>query len=353
MKRHANALISRRNYRDTRAYLMYCDEVLHAALGSLNLYRTALDHLLRWSTDIPFSRADDIRPVFPRYVAEMGLSVRYQEKLIEIARSFIGWAYVRYPDAYPGPLFLETLRPVKNHTPAVRRRQLYTLDDALCLAATPANTLTEERDRAAACLLFLSGMRANAFVTLPLLAIDLTTYELRQWPELGVKTKNRKPGTTYLLQTKDVEPLLEIVRAWDTTVRRSLEPTAPWYALLDRTGEAFAQEQTPGHSRAQNLARHLKLLCERAGISYRSPHKFRHGFAVYALSQCETMDDFKAVSQNLMHEQMGTTDALYAEMLCSQVATRMASLGKQTHKLEGLDPSMNELVLEFIRMVTR
>lgn len=353
MKRHPDALISRRNWRDTRAYLTYHDEVLHAAPGSIALYRIALDHALRWSTDIPFARAADVRPVLPRYLADLGdLAHSYQSKLLSITRAFFAWGRERYPDAYPPATFSATLRPVNDHPPTVAERELYTLDDLLALAAVPVRSLTEQRARAAACLLFLSGMRATAFITLPLRAVHLERFELRQWPSLGVRTKNNKAATTYLLQTAAVGPLLDVARAWDTQVRRALEETAPWYALLDRTGDAFAAEQTPGRARIQNLSRQLCLLCERAGIPYRSPHKLRHGFAVYALSLCETMDEFKAVSQNLMHEQMGTTDAIYSALLHEQIAERMAALGQRGEK-SSRDARVNALVEELFRLVER
>jgi len=352
MKRHPDVLISRRNWRDTRAYLTYRSEVLHAAPGSVALYRVAVDHLLRWATDTPFARAADLRPVFPRYLADLGaLSPGYQGKLLEICRTFFEWSRERYPDAYPPRSFWATLRPVNEHVQAVPERELYTLDDALALATAPARTLTEQRDRAAACMLFLSGMRATAFVTLPLSAVNLERFEVHQWPSLGVRTKNGKAATTYLLQSAEVGPLLDVARAWDTLARRTLEPAAPWYALLDRTGEAFAEEQTPGQARVQNLARHLEMLCVRAGLPYRSPHKFRHGFAVYALSLCDTMEDFKAVSQNLMHEQMGTTDAIYSVMLHNQVAERMAALG-QRGSGSG-DARIRALAAELFRLVER
>lgn len=353
MKRHPDALISRRNFHDTRAYLTYQTEVLHAAPGSVALYRVALDHLLRWATDIPFARAADVRPVFPRYLVDWGdLSAAYQAKLLEIARAFLAWGRERYPDAYPPSPYTATLRPVNEQAADVPEREIYTFDDALLLATVPAHSLTEQRARAAACFLFLSGMRATAFVTLPLAAVTLDRFEVRQWPALGVQTKNGKAATTFLLQTGAVGPLLDVVRAWDTLARRALEPSAPWYALLERSGAAFAEDQTPGSARVQNLARHLAGLCERAGIPYRSPHKFRHGFAVYALSLCETMEDFKAVSQNLMHAQMGTTDAIYSKLLRDQVAARMAALGQRSGT-SVRDARVNALVEELFRLVER
>ncbi len=49
--------------------------------------------------------------------------------------------------------------------------------------------LALRRDQAAAALLFLSGMRASAFATLPIAAVDLVSRTIKQWPALGVDTR--------------------------------------------------------------------------------------------------------------------------------------------------------------------
>lgn len=352
MKRRPAALISRRNWRDTRAFLTYQDEVMHAVTGSLRLYRSAVDHLLKWATDIPFARAADLRPTYPRYVAEVGhLTNSYQCKLLAIARNFFEWADERYPEAYPGRVYTDTLRAVNPQATMAPETRLYTLDDVLRLAATSVSNLTEERTRAAACFLFLTGMRVTAFVTLPLEAVSFDRFEVKQWPALGVKTKNRKAATTYMLQTEAVGPLLDVVRAWDTLVRQKLTAQAPWYALIER-GEKFAEEQSPGEHRGQNLPRRLRAFCERAGVPYLSPHKFRHGHAVYALGMCTTMDEFKAVSQNLMHEQMGTTDARYSGMLQAQLSNRISALGAREQP-DDAGQQIRALLREFLGELKR
>jgi len=47
------------------------------------------------------------------------------------------------------------------------------------------------------------------------------------------------------------------------------------------------------------------------GLSYHSPHKFRHGHAVYALKKAKDVQTLKAVSQNLMHSKLAITDGVY------------------------------------------
>ena len=180
------------------------------------------------------------------------------------------------------------------------------------------------RDQAAAALLFLSGMRGSAFVTLPISALDLENLTIRQWPELGVHTKNSKKATTFLLNMPD---LLEPVRRWDAVVRPVLSPTAPWYAPIKHAwGEQSLSYEEPGKCRLSGLNKRLKLLFSLANIEFKSPHKFRHGHAVYGLLHAKTMADYKAVSMNLMHESIEITDSTYAPMLSSDVHMRITGL---------------------------
>ncbi len=351
LTRHEEQLLSRRNWNDTRLYLQYYEEVKHAVPGTLNMYRTALDHLLRWATNIQFKRAADLRPVLPTYLQSLGtMSESYQTKLLVICRDFFEWGRDRYPDSYPGKVYRETLYPVKDREGGSdeNEMQICTLDEMLALAAIPVRNLTEMRDRAAACFLFLSGIRAGAFVTLPLQAFNVERGEIKQWPKLGVATKFRKAATTFFVRTNEVEPLKDVVREWDELVQRSLAPTAPWYTLIDRHRN-FASDQIPGKSRPQNLARHLGYLCERAGLEYRSPHKFRHGFAVYGLKLCHDMEEYKIISQNLMHKNVTTTDAIYAKMMRRQVAEAIVELGNGGRRSNLSDEDVERLTKEFFK----
>jgi integrase len=56
----------------------------------------------------------------------------------------------------------------------------------------------------------------------------------------------------------------------------------------------------------------LKKWLNSVGLPYRSPHKFRHGFAVYALKQAQDIADFKAISMSLIHANMSITDGIYS-----------------------------------------
>jgi integrase len=183
-------------------------------------------------------------------------------------------------------------------------------------------------------MLFLSGMRGSAFVTLPISALDLENLSVRQWPELGVHTKNSKKATTFLL---NIPELLAPIRRWDAIVRPALSPSSPWYAPIDQCwGDQRLSNSEPGKTRLHALEKRLSLLFSLAKTDFKSPHKFRHGHAVFGLLHAQTMADYKAVSMNLMHDSIEITDSTYAPMLTSDVQERIAGLaGRATARPDG------------------
>jgi integrase len=85
-------------------------------------------------------------------------------------------------------------------------------------------------------------------------------------------------------------------------------------------------------NRKHGFADDLRELCELAGVEYKSAHKFRHGHAVYGLKHCETMEEFKSVSQNLMHANMGITDGIYGKLVDDDVHNTILGLSKKKRK---------------------
>jgi len=349
MKRKPTDLISRRNYSDTRDYLRYCLEVRQNGKRSVELYRVSLDHLLRWSTSVLFSQVPQLRPVFPVYVADLDVGFEHQKKILSTTRRFFEWALGRWPGRYDvsklPPEWIATLQPTKPPEEVPVETDFYSLDEVLALCSLPTPTLKAKRDQAAIALLFLSGMRSGALCTLPLEAVDLSvgSGRIRQWPALGVRTKGGKAANTWLLQNGELHTLRTICVSWFECAHEALGNRGMWYALLTRSGK-FAEIQEPAPSRPSNLRRTLKSMCEAAGVEYRRPHSLRHAHAVYALSKCASLDEFKAVSQNLMHSTMTTTDAVYSQMLDDQVADRIANLGTQVQ-----DERVNQLIRELFK----
>jgi integrase len=238
------------------------------------------------------------------------------------------WARLHLPEyRHISPEWIDTLRPPKMDNPA-RKHKAVTLETVRLLLSVKGNTLRLVRAKAACAFLFLSGIRATAFCTLPIGAIDLDKRTVQQLVSLGVKTKNRKNAVTVLL---DILDLLEAVRDWDKIVRGKLTPASTWFAALSAAngGESVvSNEPAATASRDVILRQEVSHLFDLAGLPYMSPHKFRHGHATYGLKQARDIGDLKAISQNLMHANIGITDGIYAILSTDDMQERIASLGK-------------------------
>lgn len=331
-------LVNRTNYILVNEFLAFLREVKQLSPASVERYRFYLRHLLLWAMDTLLGKAHTIRPSFSAYVAALSspqggsLAAETQKKIVETARQFFEWAKFAHAGEFRGvsAAWLELLRPVRQKQALTPDEHIFvTVEEAVLLATLlgESGDLAHWRDRAAAARLFLSGERASALVTSPIEAINIEERSVRQWPELGVETKNGKKATTFLLP---IPELIEVVQSWDVFVRSNLPVNAPWYAPVEsRWGEQTLSLVKPGENRNQALDRRLRRLFTQAGLPYKSAHKFRHGHAVYGLMHARTMPDYKAVSMNLMHHDLQITDSIYAPMLSNDVQKRIANLALQ------------------------
>jgi len=331
-------MVNRDNYHLTKDYLKYLDGVLQLGRASVGRYRFYLRHLLIWADEAPLYKITHIHPTFSSYLASVHLddvtaplAPATLKKIIQTTKRFLAWAKEQHPREFrtlPAG-WLGALRPPKSVPPA-GEHVLVTLAEIRQLAALhiPDNDLALRRDQAAAILLYLSGMRAGALGTLSIQCVDVANRTIKQWPALGVHTKNSKSATTYLL---DIPDLLVVVERWDSFVRAHLPLSAMWYTPVTiHWGEQQLSTNLPGSNRNVAIIKRIKKLYEAAGLPYKSPHKFRHGHAVYALQHAHAMADYKAVSMNLMHADIRVTDGIYAPLLGDEVKQRIAGLTGST-----------------------
>jgi integrase len=319
-------MVNRDNWKLVKKYLAYQQDVLQRDPQTVDRCWCSLRHLLEWANSARIANVRNIRPVFPAYLAERGFVHDGVARSCNIARAFFTWLKEEYPGRYTRitDVWLDTLRPAREAEKA-KTRDVYTLEDVHKIAGLPAVTLVDQRDIAAVALLFLSGMRVGAFTSLTVSCVDLRRRAVRQWPELGVHTKGGKRAETYL---RNVADLLRVVRRWDKLARARLPESALWYAPLGPAGVGLQAEHQLGSYRREKVSGALKRLCALAGVAYRSPHKLRHGHAVYALSLARNVADLKAISQNLMHSDLRTTDQIYAILGNDDVMTRIGGLTK-------------------------
>ncbi len=329
-KRKVESLLNRCNWKETCRYLEYCADLRQNTRQTLKVYRSSLNVLLMWAQDLRLPQADTLRPTFTQYLAGNGYSPAYIRKVLGSSRDFFKWAMMTIP-AYRKVHqdWILSLRAPKAKSGKINEHELFTLGDVMTMVNLEARNLGEQRDRAAVAFMFLSGIRGGAFATLPIEAVHIERQPImvRQWPDLGVRTKNSKPGNTFLLRHSELNDLDRIVRDWHALASKQLGPHGMWYALIEPNGNEFSPQQAPGEHRKCLLTQRIKALCERAGFPARSSHKLRHGHAVWALKHCATIADLKAVSQNLMHTSLTTTDSIYGILDDQDVAQRIAQLG--------------------------
>ncbi|MCD4751631.1 MAG: hypothetical protein K8R40_01030 [Anaerolineaceae bacterium] len=311
-------MINRKNWKLNKEFLRYRKEVDQVNENSLATEETHLRYLLKWADSNPFYKSPDIRPTFPEYIktkASEGhgkpFSEVYVKKVLATSRNFFTWVS-ESKQGYRGLLpWIKTVK-TKRMAEMPKNREYVTIDEILKIASAPCVDVMECRTRAMAVFLFLSGMRIDAFVSLPLLALNIKSGSVLQYPSLGVRTKNRKSAKTFLLP---INELLLVVLEWDQEVRKVLPENGYWFAPLDpRTKQIDRNNLICPPSRKSVATRNLKEWLGRNGLQYHSPHKFRHGHVHYGQERSITQEDYKAVSMNVMHANVGITDTYYSNL---------------------------------------
>ena len=342
-------MIDRDNYHAVQAYLQYCQEIRQNTQGTLNLRWAHLRHLIEWADEAPLMGASAIGPSFPEYLANVrnertngdGLSPRTQRDICRTVQAFFGWAKANQR-GYRGisPMWVESIKPPRQMGQVAAKREVWTIEDVRKIAEYNPPTLTLRREQAAIVMLFLSGMRVGALVTLPAVAVDIDARSVDQFPSLGVHTKNLKAATTYLL---NIPGLLAVVENWHSLVSESLSPNDPWYAHISSDGTEFVPGMPATDTRRSRVRKGMRQLCELVGVEYKRPHALRHGHAVWALSNAGSVADLKAVSQNLMHKSLFTTDEIYGVLTGNDTRERVVNLAKKERADDNLSALADQI----------
>ena len=278
--------------------------------------------MLFWAGATPLSSAFQKEFTFVKYLkdyvspkTDRPLSRQSWKKILQLTSRFYNWAKNHHPNEFGivPQFWIDSMNIPKSvqendEKPQVKFAEIL----KIAKLSFPDSDLASIRDQAAACFLFLSGIRASAFVTLPIKAVNLIEMSVKQWPQLGVLTKNNKSKTTFLFPTDD---LLVPIKRWDSFIRKIVPVESPWYTPINNNwGEHSLSLNSTGKNRNQLLNKRLKLLFQKAGLEYKSAHAFRRGNTVFGLKNAKDPADYKAVSENLMHANITVTDGIYAKL---------------------------------------
>src|SRR5262245_30560545 len=186
------------------------------------------------------------------------------------------------------------------------------------LFAMSSDTELERRDRAVFALIVLTGMRDAAVVSLRLKHVDLERRLILQDPR-EVNTKfSKRIDTFFFPMGDDIEPIFdEWVRYLrGTRLFGNEDPVFP-QTQLKQNGNL---EWTPAGldprpwASAQNVRRIFREAFERVGLPYFNPHSIRNMLVQKGERECETIEAFKAWSQNLGHSSVHTTLSSYGNV---------------------------------------
>ncbi|HCS40354.1 MAG TPA: hypothetical protein DIW44_12320 [Anaerolineaceae bacterium] len=329
-------MINRDNYLDIKKYTVFLKDVSQNDDRSIATVRPRLKHLLEWADGTRFSAAQKIKPTFPVYLASLkdkegnpSIGPTHFASCCKTARAYFKWARQEYPRTYKDIdlNWIVSIKPPKarSEQSEVKVREYYKVEEVIQLATCEVNTIMLKRMQAAAAFLFLSGMRIGAFVSLPIKCVNLETTEVSQLPAMGVNTKNHKAAVTTLL---NIPELVEVIKNWDAFLRTRVPDHILWYVPFTHDLQPADVNPTKERikTRQDNFRDDLKQLCVIAGVKYKSAHKFRHGHTVWALKRAKDMEQLKAISQNLMHANIGITDGIYGNLENGDVHNTIAGL---------------------------
>lgn len=326
-------MINKNNYKLTEEYLEQVHRNHQQKEGTTKNKRSRLRHLLNWCGETEFFYIPKRNELYREYISketrENGepLSNIYKRKIIEEAKLFFQWLSIR-KSGYQliTPAWLDTFR-YKKSSYGKKSLKSITEEEIKRLANLPAKTLTEKRTRASVCALYITGMRIDAFVTLPISAIDFQKLSVRQDPNLGVRTKNNKSADTFIIK---LDGVFEVAQEWDELVRSEFPQNALWFApLSSQTGEFDYNKSSAGIHRATIFRKNLKSWLTKNGIQENiTPHSFRRGHANFLFDHAMEMADLVAAQNNLMHESLTTTE-MYARQRQEQTKMRILAMSQR------------------------
>ncbi len=175
------------------------------------------------------------------------------------------------------------------------------------------------RDRAIISLMFLTGVRISAAYTLSLGSLDTRRLLLDQDPKQGVKTKNSKHIQTVFFPLGYKEAVGYILQWVDYLKNEksfsNIDPLFPSSLKEGNLKKGIAQ--VGGHitrnfwKSSAGIRRIFKKHFEAAEVPYYHPHSLRDTVVKQFTGKNLTEEEKKALSQNLGHENVGTTFGAY------------------------------------------
>ncbi|WP_269584063.1 tyrosine-type recombinase/integrase [Roseibium sp. Sym1] len=289
----------------------YLRHVLHFAddIGNRDFNSLRPGDIIRFKNQIFDPSADDPDPE--------ELAPRTLVQIFNSLKAFLTWLREQpghkklaadLPDYCSPSRHLVALARVQhpNHVPTPEELRIV-------LSSMPGQSFKHRRDRALIAFLFLTGMRDGAVIGLKMKHVNSNERHVFQDPR-DIRTKFSKAiPTTWFPVGEDIE---EIVQSWICERRESgAADQAPLFPSLrqsiERQGLVTKETSWKTADPIRKLVRHA---CEAAKVPPFIPHAIRKTLTTMGEELCHSMQEMKAWSQNLGHEELGTTLKNYGQV---------------------------------------
>lgn len=202
------------------------------------------------------------------------------------------------------------------------------------VAAMPAGSDINLRDRALIAFALVSGARDDAIASMRLRHVDLGKRRVWQDPRDGVRTKAAKTITSTFFPVGD--DFESIVSEWIAHLGQRLlfgpdDPLFPSTKVdVGSSGHFEPVGLTRDHWKdAAAIRRIFKDAFTAADLPYFNPHSFRATLALLAGQRCRTPEEYKAWSQNLGHANPLTTFTSYGNVAQHRQDEILTSMARQ------------------------
>lgn len=210
-----------------------------------------------------------------------------------------------------------------------------------------------KRDRALFALIYCSGLRVETTISLQLGSIDSELF-VDQNPDKGIKTKFSKRNLTLIFNlhpilTKSIKDWINLLKEKGFTDRDPLFPK--FMSVADSDDEVLFIEMKEVTNKFLSTPNTVSQIFKRrsaaAGLEYKHPHLFRHGFFANAEQYCGNARQYKALSQSGGHKSVSTTLRTYGELPENELKMELSKIDENISNHDDLSMA-NQYLLDKI-----
>jgi site-specific recombinase XerD len=351
------------NEQDVQGFLEYCDVTKQNCRETVALRKNQLRYLQNWAEANLLSESPKMKISFPTYLSNLRTEASSSRLLcntsihatLNACRMFFTWAKEEHTERYGNipSTWIDSLRLPRHlkNSELVREHEYYSFEDMIKIAAFKPSSLMERRGQAAMVFMYLTGMRVGAFLTLPIECVNMSQLKVFQVPAMGVSTKFQKAALTTFL---NIPELLKVAREWDEDVRKLYPAYQTWFAPIrtkrGKYGEFYYPDTKASPYRSKELRREMIRICEKAGVTFLSAHKLRHGHAVYGIKHAQNIKELKAISQNMMHSSITITDSIYGNLTGDDFTETISGIGVKNNSAANEKDISSDLIRAILKL---